>query len=176
MQLDWSRPLPAPPLGLSFAREAGTSLVWDAEHHFCRLDRLGQMELRQRATTTLVAAALSDDGRTVAAVGKRGQLWLLTADFVRVLERPLERCPMAVALSSFGERVAVADDAGGLHVYDRSGHIVWRETVARPLVHLAFTPEAGALVGAAEFGLVCAFDAGGQCLWRDGLVAHFGAM
>jgi hypothetical protein len=32
------------------------------------------------------------------------------------------------------------------------------------------------LLGSADFGLVCAFDRDGHCLWRDGLVAHVGTM
>ncbi len=176
MQLAWTRPLPAAPLGMCLAREAGTLLVWDAEHHFCRLDRSGQVELRQRATASLVAAALSDDGRSIAAVGSRGQVWLLTADFVRVFDRPLPRPPVAVAVAPLGDRIAVADGGGGLLVFDRRGQVVWRAEVARPLVHLAFVPEAAALVGCAEFGLVCAFDRAGACLWRTGLVAHVGGL
>jgi hypothetical protein len=176
VRLVWSRSLPAAPLGLGLAREAGTLLLWDVDHHLGRYDRQGQGELRQRAPGSLVAAALSDDGLTVAAAGKRGQAWLLNVDLVPVWERSVPRRPVALALDALGRRLAVADEGGGLHVFDRAGQVVWRAAAARPLAYLAFVPEAPALVGSADFGLVCAFDRAGRCLWRDGLVAHVGSL
>jgi hypothetical protein len=112
----------------------------------------------------------------VAAIGKRGQVWLLTPDFVTVFERSIPACPIALAMEALGRRIAIADDAGGLHILDRSGQILWRASVARPLLHLAFVPESPTLVGSAEYGLVYAFDRDGKGLWRDGLVAHVGGM
>lgn len=176
MRLAWSRPLPAPPAGLSLAREPGTLLVRDQEHHLGRYDRAGQLELRQRAPASLTASAISDDGRVVAAAGRRGQVWLLTLDFVRLWERSVSGRPVAVALDGFGARLAVADEAGGLTVFDRDGQEVWRAASPRPLLHLAFVPELPILLGCAEYGLVCAFDDRGQMLWRDGLVAHVGSL
>lgn len=175
MRLAWSRPLPAPPAGLSLAWEPGTLLVRDQEHHLGRYDRAGQVELRHRAPGSLVAAAITDDGRTVAAAGKRGQVWLLTLDFVKLWERAVPRRPVAVALEAFGRRVAVAD-AGGVTVFDHDGREVWRAATARPLVHLAFVPELPVLLGAADYGLVCAFNDKGEVMWRDGLVAHVGSL
>ena len=176
MRLAWSHPLPAPPAGLSFSREAGTILVWDAEPALGRYGPLGDRELRQRAPADLLLAALADDGRTVAAVGRKGEVWLLTADLVPIWQRALPRRPVALALDHLGTRLAVADEAGGLHLFDRAGKLRWQVSAARPLAHLAFVPEAGALVGAAEFGLVGAFDGSGHCVWRDGLVAHVGGL
>lgn len=176
MQLLWTRSLPAPPAGLSLARETGTLLVRDQEQHLARFDRTGQIELRQRSPASLLAAVISDDGQTVAAVGKRGQVWLLTLDFVPIWERAVPRRPMALAVDIEGRRVAIGDESGELHVFDRSGRKVWHVSVARPLVHLAFVAESPALVGSAEYGLVSAFAHDGRCLWRDGLVAHVGSL
>jgi hypothetical protein len=80
-----------------------------------------------------------------------------------------------VAVDGFGRRVAVAD-AGGVTVFDHDGREVWRAETPRPLVHLAFVPELPVLLGAAEYGLVCAFNDTGEVMWRDGLVAHVGAL
>jgi hypothetical protein len=46
----------------------------------------------------------------------------------------------------------------------------------RPLHHLAFVPTAPILVGCADYGLVTSFDLSGTTRWRDGLVAHAGAL
>lgn len=175
MRLSWSRPLPAAPVGLGLAREPGTLLVWDVDHHLARHDRLGHPELRQRLPS-LVAATIADDGRSIAAIGKRGQVWLWTLDLVSVWEQSLPRRLVSLAIDTFGQQVAVADEAGGVHVFNRTGQLLWRATAARPLLHLAFVPEAPALVGSADFGLVCTFDFTGRCLWRDGLVVHIGSL
>ena len=176
MRIAWTRSLSAPPLGLCLAREVGTLLVWEAEGTLVRLDSAGRVELRQRSPITPVAVAMSDDGRLVAVVGKRGQVCLLTLDLVPIWERSLPRKPTALAIDHLGRRVAVADESGSVFVFDREGHEVWRASAARPLTRLAFVPEAPALIGAAEFGLVCAFDGAGVCTWRDGLVAHVGSL
>src|SRR5262245_53484309 len=132
VRLAWSQPLPTPPAGLSLAREPGTLLVWDAEPTLGRYTALGQRELRQRAPADLLLAALSDDGSAVAAVGKRGQVWLLTAELVLLWERTLPHRPLALALDHLGRRLAVADEAGGLHVFDRAGKVRWQAAAARP--------------------------------------------
>lgn len=176
MRSVWSRQVPSIPLGLSLARESGSLLVLDAEHHLSRYDRNGQIEWRQRAPGSVTAAVLSDDGKTLAALGKRGQIWLMTADLVPIWEQVLPQRPRALALSALGERLAVSDEGGGLHLFDRKGRLLWHSLAAKPFLHLAFVPESPYLVGAAEFGLVSVYEGRGQCLWRDGLVAHVGAL
>ena len=171
----WSIDLSAPPLGLSLAREPGTFLVWDGDKMLGRFDRRGRLVLRRAAPGTLVAAALSDDGQHVAAVGRRGQVWLFTAELDLLWERALPHRPVALALDHLGKGVAVADEAG-VHVFDATGRELWRASTPRPLVHLAFVPEAPVLVGCAEFGLVCAFDREGHCLWREGLAVNVGSL
>ncbi len=176
MRLAWSRPLPAAPAGLSLAREAGLLLVHDAEQHLVRLDRQGQVVVRRPAPGAVAAAACADDGNTVAAVGPRGQLWVMTAELTLHWERSLPRRPTALALDALGRQAAVADEGGGVTVLDTAGKVVWSARAARPLVHLAFVPEEAVLLGSAEFGLVCAFDRAGRCMWREGLVAHVGSL
>ena len=176
MRIAWTRELPSPPLGLSLARESGAALTFDAERTFTRLDALGQVDLRKPSPATVTAAAISDEGRHVAALGRRGQAWLLSAEFDVIWQRSLSPRPVALAIDHQGHAVAVADEAGGLHVFDALGQEVWRAATPRPLIHLAFVPEGGALVGAADLGLVCAFDRRGQQLWREGLMANVGSL
>jgi hypothetical protein len=176
VRLAWSRELSSPPLGLSLARESGCALVFDVERMLTRLDRLGQVELRRAAPATPTAAVISDEGRHVAALGRRGQVWLLSAEFDVIWQRSLSRQPVALAIDHLGRAVAVSDEGGGLHVFDERGQEVWHSATPRPLVHLAWVPEVGALVGSADLGLVCAFDRRGQYLWREGLVANVGSL
>lgn len=176
MQLAWTHPLPAAASGMSLAREPGTVLVWDAEHHLARYDVRGQLLVRQRASSSLLMAACSDDGQSIATIGQRGKVRLMTAEFAPVFERTLEARPITLALDALGLRVAVADEKGGLHVFDRTGKRLWHTTTARPLVYLTFFPESASLFGCAEYGLVAAFDRAGKEQWRDGLVANVGGL
>jgi hypothetical protein len=41
---------------------------------------------------------------------------------------------------------------------------------------LTFIPAAPFLVGASDYGLIACFDLNGKLLWRDGIVAHIGAL
>ena len=176
MRIAWTRELPSPPLGLSLAREPGSALVFDAERTFTRLDDLGQVALRRPSPATVSAAAFADEGKVAAAIGRRGQAWLLNAEFDVIWQRSLSPRPVAVALDHLGLVVAVADEAGGLQVFDAQGQEVWWAATPRPLLRLAYVPESGALVGSADLGLLCAFDRRGQVLWREGLMANVGAL
>jgi hypothetical protein len=82
----------------------------------------------------------------------------------------------AIALEPLGRYLAVADAGCTLHLLDERGQVAWRATTPRPLVHLAFVPEKPVLIGAADFGLIVGFGSSGECLWRDGLVAHVGSL
>lgn len=174
--LAWSRSLPAGVGGLSLARESRQLLLWADDGTLTRLDRDGQHLVAHRLPYPLARAAFADDGRSVLTAGTAGQIGRHTMDLVPVWEKKLPRRPVAVALDHLGQRAAVADDGGGLLVLDDRGRRCWQATTPRPLVHLAFVPEAPVLLGAAEYGLVCAFDAAGSVLWRDGLVAHVGEL
>jgi hypothetical protein len=176
VRIDWTRELASPPLGLCLAREPGLALVFDAERTLTLIDPAGQVALKRPSPATLAAAAFSDEGKVVAAVGRRGQVWLLNAEFDVIWQRGLTPRPIAAAIDHLGLAVAVADEAGGLTVFDARGQEMWKAATARPLVHLAYAPESGALVGAADLGLVCAFDRAGKELWREGLMANVGSL
>ncbi|MFO0880563.1 MAG: PQQ-binding-like beta-propeller repeat protein [Gemmataceae bacterium] len=171
----WAHRLPHAAQGLSLARETGGLLLAES-HHLARYDPNGRPVVRARLPGPIAAASQSDDGQTIIAVGHRGQVWRLTPDLVVLWERTLPQRLTALAVDVLGARIAVADATGGLHVLDREGRDCWAKPAPTPLVHLAFIPEAPLLLASAQYGLVCAFDATGHMLWRDGLVAHVGAL
>lgn len=103
-------------------------------------------------------------------------IYWLAPDLTPRWQRHLRQRATAVAMEPLGRRVAVADAGGTLHLMDARGRTLWKATTPRPLYHLAFVPEKPVLIGAADFGLVLCFGASGECLWRDGLVAHVGSL
>jgi hypothetical protein len=168
--------MPSPPRGLALARERGWLLAWDADRSLHLFNRAGDVQARAQAPDALTDACCADDGAGFAAVGARGQVWSLAPDLTPRWERAVPVRGTAVALDPFGLHVAAADGAGGLSLFGHAGRPRWRVADARPLRRLAFVPERPALIAAADFGLVAAFDASGRVLWRDAPVAHAGSL
>lgn len=172
----WTQSTDFPLAGLSLARERGTALAWNVHSSLFLFDRGGQCQARWAAAAPLSAAACSDDGTALALVGQGGEVWSLAPDLTTRWQRSVKARGSAVALDPLGQHVAVADGSGKLHLFDRHGGLVWCVDSPRALRHLAFIPERAALVGCADYGLVACFGPGGECLWREGLVANIGAL
>ncbi len=172
----WSHHLPAAPRGLALARERGWILAWDTHHWVCLLNRAGERQAQWHAPTRLVTACAAEDGSAYAAVGGAGEVWWLAPDLMPRWERNVPNPATAAALDPLGQYLAVADGRGNLRLMDLTGKTVFQVQSPRPLHHLAFVPAAPFLVGSADYGLVACFDASGGLAWRDGLVAHVGAL
>lgn len=177
MRLAWSQTIAAPLRGLSLARERETILAWDGQDGLILFDRAGKIQAQRPGPTPIAAACCTEDGSVYAVAGSESpMLFWLAPDLAPRWQRPLQQRATALAVEPLGRCVAVADAGGSLHVLNARGRTLWRATTLRPLHYLAFVPEKPVLVGAADFGLVVCFGASGDCLWRDGLVAHVGSL
>lgn len=177
MRLLWSQTIPAPLRGLILARERATILAWDGQDGLFLFNETGTIQARRPAPAPIATVGCAEDGSAAIVAGSRSPgIYWLTLDLTLRRQRPLPRRATAVAVEPLGRRIAVADAGGTLHLLDARGQTVWQATTPRPLHHLAFVPEKPILVGAADFGLVVCFGASGECLWRDGLVAHVGSL
>jgi len=172
----WSHKTAAPVRGLSQARERGWLLAWNAQHRLSLFNHKGERQAQFQPRGALVAACCADDGKSFAAVGGEGQVWLLAPDLMPRWERSVGQRAVAVALAPFGQLLAVSDGGGGLHLFDASGKLLWHQTCPRALKQLLFVPERPLLVGAADYGLVACFNEKGETVWRDGLVANSGSL
>lgn len=172
----WSQNLGVKPGGLVLAREKGTILTWDEKARLHLFARNGERQASLALPGSVTAACSADDGSAHAAIGGKGQLWWLAPDLTIIWEKGLPHRGVAIALDPFGQYVAASDRHGGLHIIDRHGRPVHKLESPRPLHHLAFVPAAPLLLGSADYGLVACFDLKGQCVWRDGLVAHVGSL
>ena len=184
MRLLWSQTIPTPLRGLILARERETILAWDGQDSLCLFNSTGIIQARRPAPAPIAAAGCAEDGSAyvvatsgagVSQVGGAMIFWL-APDLTPRWQRPLRQRATAVAMEPLGRCIAVADAGGALTLMDARGRTLWKATTPRPLYHLAFVPEKPVLVGAADFGLVLCFGASGECLWRDGLVAHVGSL
>lgn len=175
MRLLWSAETAPGLSGLALARESGRLLAWHGRQGLFLFDGRGHRLAQRSPFADLTGACCAGDGSAFAAIGDEGRILLLTPDLSPRWER---RAPhgRSVAMDSFGDRMAVADDAGGLHLFDGQGELVWRANWPRMLRFLTFVPEVAVLVGSADFGLVVCFDGQGRCVWRDAPVTHTGAL
>ncbi len=172
----WSQSLAAPVRGLALAREKGWLLAWDEAHWLYLLNQKGERQAQIRAPGALVTACCSDDGSAWVALGSKGEVWWLAPDLTTRWERSVVALPLTGTLDPFGQYLAVSDTRGHLQVFNRLGQTVGKIESPRPLHHLAFSPASTCLFGAADYGLVACFGLPDRWLWRDGLVAHVGAM
>jgi len=172
----WSQTVSSTLRGLSAAPERGWHLLWDAGHTLFLYDRSGQQQAEVQTPGDLAAACAAADGRSFAAVGEQGQVWLLAPDLTPRWQRSIDGRATAVAVDCSGERIAVAGGDGSLQLFDQTGTQLWMNNNPRPLHFLSFVPERPILIGCADFGLVACFDETGRCVWRDGLVAHTGSL
>jgi hypothetical protein len=161
--------------GLVQAREKGWLLAWDTLNWLYLFDQVGKRQGQVHLPVSLTVAACAEDGSAYAA-GSQAEVSWLGPDLMTTWQCPLTRPALAVALDAFGQFLAVADAGGQLHVFDRVGRLAWQVQSPRPFHHLAFVPAVPYLVACADYGLVACFDQRGQWAWREGLVAHVGAL
>jgi hypothetical protein len=177
VHLFWSQTVPAPLRGLCLARESETVFVWDGRDGLILFNHAGMIQARRPSPVPVAVAGCAEDGSAYAIAGSQTPMvcWL-APDLAPRWQCPLPQRATALAVEPLGRCVAVADAGNTLHMMDARGRTVWQATTPRALHHLAFVPEQPVLVGAADFGLVVCFGAAGECLWRDGLVAHVGSL
>ena len=176
MQPLWSFSLQAGPAGLALAREKGSILAWDRAGWLYLLDPRGRCEAQRQFTDGLKSACCSDDGSARAAVSTSGKAVWLGPDLATRWEQELPHPALAAALDPFGQYLAVAGDHGSLTILDHQGKSVAAAESSRPLHHVTFVPAAPVVLGAADYGLVAAFDLVGKLIWRAGVVAHVGTL
>jgi hypothetical protein len=172
----WTRDLGVRLRGLALAREKGRVLVWDEKDRVHLFDQAGIPQAQAQMPGHVAAACSADDGSCYAAVGQRGEVWWLAPDLTVRRQQELPQRAFAAALDPFGQYLAVTDARANLYVFDVRGRAVCDVQTPRPLHHVAFVPTAPYLLGAADYGLVASFNLEGECVWRDGLVAHTGAL
>jgi WD40 repeat protein len=172
----WSFQSSAAIRGVRAAREPGTLLVWDANELLVWLSPAGAVSGRREAPWPLAAVDCADDGSAIAVVGTGGQIGSLGADFKPRWQRTVSANGLAVAVSPFGDVIAVADTGGAVHFLDAGGRDIARASNPRPFQHLTFIAERPLLIGSADFGSVAALDLGGRRRWHDSPFAHCGSL
>jgi WD40 repeat protein len=162
---------------LSFTREHEAILAWAGLDTLFVFNHAGAIQAQRPSPAALADVRSAEDGSGyVVAFAQEPTLCWMAPDLAPRRRRSFGQRITAFALEPLGKHIAVADAGGTLRLLDRRGRTQWQATTPRPLHHLAFVPEKPILLGASDFGLVLCFGSSGECLWRDGLVAHVGSL
>src|SRR5438105_1271556 len=113
----WCCELGTRPRGLAMAREKGSLLAWDDRSLFL-LNREGTLQAQRRTPNPIALACCADDGTCFVALGKEGIIWWLAPDLTERRLQSLTDLPVAAALDSFGQYLAIGDGRGKLRILD----------------------------------------------------------
>jgi len=163
-------------MGLSLARETGWICAWNAHHWLFLLNPHGQRQAQVCFPQPITDAAVADDGSLLVVAGQGGLVRALAPDLSTLWEMSGPTPWLSLALDHLGEAAALADRQGSLQLLDKRGKTIATGQSPRPLHHLAMDPTAARVLGAADFGLLAAFDGAGKILWREAPVVNVGAL
>lgn len=173
-RLSWSFATEAPLVALELARETGEVLAADAIGGLYLIDRAGKLAGLTQGLSHLRALAWSDTGAGgVALVGDDRLHWFdRQLAFQGHLDLP--QTSLALAVDPHGEYAAVSLDSGANAIYDSQRKLVRRFQTLQPLIALEFLVQEPALVGVAEYGLLCCHGFDGLQRFQEKLWGNVG--
>ena len=170
----WSFTTDSPLVGIQLARETGEVLAADSTGGMYLLDRKGRVISVSRGFHDLVEIAWSDNGNGGAAVIGRSRLCRLTHRLEVQWSAELPDEILAIAVSPYGNHVAVSLANGATRVYDSLKRQVGEFDTVRPLSFLRFLASVPGLIGVAEHGLICNFQIDGEEKWSEKMWSNIG--
>ncbi len=175
-RLGWSVAADAPLVALRFSRETGEVLAGDESGGLYLISPHGQIAAVTRGPTPLRALAISDTGQGgVALIGPTRLLW-----FNRQLtfqgSTELPAASLAVTVNAHGQYAAVSLEDGFTFIYDMNRKLLRKFQSQQPLVALEFLVNQQAILGIAEYGLLCCYSFQGDLLWQEKLWGQVGGL
>ena len=175
-RLSWSLSTDAPLVALELARETGEVLAADAIGGLYHIDRSGKIANLTHGPSPIRGIAWSDTGTGgIALVGDEKLYWF---NQKLVFQGWLEHSEpiVGLALEAHGNYAAVSLSSATIIIYDSNRKVVRRFGSLQPLIALEFLVHRPALVGVAEYGLLCAHAFTGEEDWRQQLWTNVGDM
>lgn len=173
-QWRWSVTVDGPLVFLALARETGEVLAVDATGGLYRLDRRGRISSLTRGFHDVSALAWDDTGRFGAVVTGDSTLCVLSRQLKVEWALELQDAILALAMDPHGHYVAVSLANGQTAVYDVYKRRISQFDTVRPLSFLQFLASEATLIGAAEYGLLCAHEIKGPVIWNEKLWSNVG--
>ena len=172
----WTFSTDASLVAMEMGRESGEVVAADSAGGLYRLDRRGQLLTLSRGLKGVRALALSDTSSAGAAiVGERKVVRLnskLEAEWSVGLPEPA----LAIAVTPFGRHTAIClANGGNLILGQESEQLSVFETM-RPMKWVQFLASEPVLIGAADYGQICAYRLNGQQIWNEKSFTSLGDM
>lgn len=174
--LRWSFATEAPLVALDMGRESGEVLAVDETGGLYRLDRRGQLLCLSRGLRGVRSAAWSDTNAAGAAIVGERKIYRLNGHLEAEWSVELPEAAMGVAVTPYGRQTAISlANGGNLVLGEQSEQLSVFETM-RPLKWIQFLASEPVLIGAAEYGQVCAHQLNGEQLWSEKCFTSLGEM
>lgn len=172
--VSWSFSSDAPLAGAVLARETGETLAADTSGGLYRLDRQGQISGLTRGFKSLSAVAWSDLAGDGAAVLEGSTLCWFDRKLSVRWKADFSQEILAIDVDPHGHYAAVSLASGETFILTARKRKVGQYKTARPLRFLKFRATEPVVVGAAEYGLLCAHRLDGTELWDARLWSNVG--
>jgi hypothetical protein len=172
----WSFATDAALVALDMGSESGEVLAADETGGLYRLDRRGQLQTVTRGLRGVRAVAWSGTGAAGAAIVGERKVFRLNGQLEAEWSVNLPEPALGVAVTPFGNHTAISLANGGNVVLGpQSEQISIFETI-RPQRWIQFLASEPTLIGAAEYGQVCAHQLNGRQLWSERTFTSLGDM
>ena len=175
-QFDWSVAVEAPLVALQLARETGDILAADAVGGLYHIDRQGRLANVTRGPSPVRAIGWSDTGSGGIALVGDDKLYYFDHDLTFVGCLAHSEPILAIALESHGHYAAAALASGNTVIYDSNHRFVRKFGTLQPLAAMEFLVDRPALMGVAEYGLLCCHDFNGEQEWQTRLWSNVSEM
>lgn len=175
-RLTWSLSTDAPLAALQLARETGHVLAVDEIGTMYVIDPSGQLANLTRGLSPLRALSWADTGVGGAALVGEDRLYWFDQHLKFQWHLELAEPTLTLALDGHGHYAAVSLDSGRNVLYDTNRTMLRRFQTVQPLIALEFLAATPALLGVAEYGLLCCYGFDGRVRWEEKLWANVGDM
>ncbi|MCA8998762.1 MAG: hypothetical protein KDA80_17310, partial [Planctomycetaceae bacterium] len=152
---------------VAYARETGDLFVADNTRSLYRLDRQGRIAGLTRLHQPILAMDWADDGSHGAVLTSEDVVIRFDRNLKSVHRIDLPEPCLAIAISPFGNHLALALADGDNLVYNERKRRITKYTTIRPLSFLDFCASEATIIGAAEHNLLCCHTLGGAELWQQ---------
>ncbi|GDY07277.1 hypothetical protein LBMAG52_07630 [Planctomycetia bacterium] len=174
--LRWVFALEAPLVAMDLGRESGEILAADESGGLYRIGRRGELLKSSNGLRGVRVVAWSDTNAVGAVIAGDRKVIRLNGNLEAEWSVGLPEAALGIALAPFGRQTAISLANGGNLVLGEQGEQLSIFETARPLKWIQFLANKPVLVGAAEYGQVCAHRINGERLWSEKCFASLGEM
>jgi hypothetical protein len=172
----WVFATEAPLVALDMGLESGEVLAADETGGLYRLDRRGQLLTLSRGLRGVRAVAWSAANAAGAVIAGERKVFRLNGQLEAEWSVALPEAALGIALTPFGRQTAISlANGGNLVLGEQSEQLSTFETM-RPMKWIQFLASDTVLVGAADYGQVCAYQLNGEQLWNEKCFTSLGEM